>query len=69
MEDRVQTSYGHKIDILAMNGNGELVIIELKRGKTYREVVAQGIDYATWVKNLTYDEINTILNKKLSRNR
>jgi hypothetical protein len=63
---QVQTFYGHIIDILAMNGNGELVIIELKRGKTYREVVAQGIDYATWVKNLTYDEINTIFNKNHS---
>jgi hypothetical protein len=60
---QVQTSYGHKIDILAINGSGELVIIELKRNKTYREVVAQGLDYATWVKNLTYDEINTIFIK------
>jgi tRNA(Leu) C34 or U34 (ribose-2'-O)-methylase TrmL len=60
---QVQTSYGHKIDILAINSSGELVIIELKRNETYREVVAQGLDYATWVKNLTYDEINTIFNK------
>jgi RecB family endonuclease NucS len=35
-----------------MNHDGELVIIELKRDKTCREVVAQWIDYATWVKNL-----------------
>lgn len=63
---QVQTSYGHKIDILAMNASGELVIIELKRDQTYREVVAQGLDYATWVKNLTYDEINTIFNKNNS---
>jgi hypothetical protein len=60
---QVQTSYGHKIDILAINSSGELVVIELKRDKTYREVVVQGLDYATWVKNLTYDEINTIFNK------
>jgi hypothetical protein len=60
---QVQTSYGHRIDLLAMNDNGELVIIELKRDKTYREVVAQSLDYATWVKNLNYDEINTIFHK------
>lgn len=49
-----------------MNHDEELVIIELKRDKTCREVVAQGIDYATWVKNLNYDEINTILDKNNS---
>lgn len=42
---------------------GELIIIELKRDKTYREVVAQALDYATWVKELDYDDLNSILNK------
>lgn len=63
---QVITAYNKIIDILAMNHNGELVIIELKRNQTYREVVAQGIDYATWVQNLDYDEINTIFNKNNS---
>ena len=60
---QVVTPYGKKIDILAINSIGELVIIELKRDKTYREVVAQALDYATWVKDLDYDDLNTILNK------
>lgn len=60
---QIVTPYGKKIDILAINSVGELVIIELKRDKTYREVVAQVLDYATWVKNLDYDDLNGILNK------
>lgn len=64
---QVLTYHNKRIDVLAMNHNGELVIIELKRDKSYREVIAQGIDYATWVKDLDYDQINTIFNKHNSQ--
>ena len=37
---QIITPHGKKIDILAINTVGELIIIELKRDKTYREVVA-----------------------------
>jgi hypothetical protein len=60
---QIVTPYGKKIDILAMNSVGELVIIELKRDKTYREVISQVLDYATWVKDLDYSEMTNILNK------
>lgn len=60
---QVQTSFGKKIDILAINSLGELIIIELKRDKTYREVIAQTLDYATWIKDLDYDDLNNILNR------
>lgn len=60
---QVITAYNKKIDILAVNRIGEILIIELKRDKTYREIVAQALDYATWVKDLNYDELNGIFNK------
>jgi hypothetical protein len=60
---QVLTPQGKKIDILAINSIGELIIIELKRDKTYREVVAQILDYATWIKDLGYDDLNNILNE------
>ncbi len=60
---QVTTSFRKKIDILAINSLGEIIIIELKRDKTYREVIAQTLDYATWVKDLDYDDLNNILNK------
>jgi hypothetical protein len=56
----VVTDYGKRIDMLAIDIEGNLTIIELKRDRTPREVVAQAIDYASWVQNLTYDEIKSI---------
>lgn len=60
---QIFTPFGKIIDILALNSVGEIIIIELKRDKTYREVIAQSLDYATWVKELDYEDLNGILNK------
>jgi RecB family endonuclease NucS len=43
------TSFGGRIDLLAIAPDGALVLIELKRDRTPREVVAQALDYAGWV--------------------
>jgi len=64
---QVITSFGKKIDLLAIDADGDLVIIELKRDKTPRDVVAQVLDYASWVKDLSSDaiiEIATVYLKK-----
>lgn len=57
---QVTTEFGGKIDLLGINRQGDLVIIELKRDKTPRQIVAQTLDYASWVRWLTYDEIDSI---------
>lgn len=57
---QVTTQQGKFIDILAMDGDGNLVVIELKRDRTPREVVAQVLDYASWVQGLGYDAIREI---------
>lgn len=41
---QVSTAFGKFIDILAMDISGNLSIIELKKNRTPREVVAQLID-------------------------
>jgi len=61
---QVTTAYGKYIDILAINSEGNLSIIELKKDKTPREVVSQLIDYATWVQNLSFEEIASIYTEK-----
>lgn len=61
---QVATSFGKFIDLLAMDRDGNLVIIELKRDKTPRDVVAQTLDYASWVEGLSYDEISEIYVEK-----
>lgn len=57
---QVMTQFGKFIDILAIDKDGKLTIIELKKDKTPREVVAQVFDYASWIKDLSYSEIKTI---------
>ncbi len=61
---QIVTSYGKFIDILAMDVSGNLSIIELKKNRTPREVVAQLIDYASWVQSLSYEDIAAIYAEK-----
>ncbi|MCT1398476.1 endonuclease NucS [Paenibacillus sp. p3-SID867] len=61
---QISTAFGKFIDILAMNAEGNLVVIELKRNKTPREVVAQTLDYASWVQQLDYTDIIRIYSDK-----
>ena len=51
---------GGIVDLLAVAPDGALVLIELKRDRTPREVVAQAIDYACWVEALGADDIAAI---------
>lgn len=57
---QVVTKYKKEIDLLAIAPDGSLVVIELKKSKTPRDVVAQAIDYATWVEELKAEEISAI---------
>jgi hypothetical protein len=54
------TPFGGRIDMLAIAPDGSLVLIELKRHRTPREIVAQSLDYAAWVESLTADKIAQI---------
>lgn len=60
---KVITDHNKEIDILAIDSEGDLVIIELKRDKTPREVVSQALDYAAYCATLTEDDINKLLQK------
>ena len=61
---QVTTDYGKIIDLLAIDAEGDLHVIELKRDRTPRQVVAQLLDYATWVQNLTYADVKYIYEQK-----
>lgn len=60
---QVITGFGKRIDLLAIDAQGNLVVIEIKRDQTPREVVAQLLDYGSWVRSLTHDEIIAIFSK------
>ncbi len=54
------TGFGGRIDLLAIAPDASLVLIELKRNRTPREIVAQALDYASWLEKLTADKIAQI---------
>lgn len=51
------TSFGGRIDLLAIAPDGSLVLIELKRDRTPREIIAQALDYASWVDQLSAEKV------------
>ena len=53
----VPTAFGGKVDVLAIDAAGNLAVIELKRNRTPRDIVAQVLDYGSWVRGLAADEI------------
>ncbi len=57
---QVTTNFNTFIDLLGVDKNGNTVTIELKRGKTPRETVAQILEYASFIENLDYDQLNEI---------
>ena len=57
------TGFGGRIDLLAIAPDGTLVLIEIKRDRTPREVVAQALDYASWVQKLGSDDVGAGLNR------
>lgn len=64
---QVPTSYGKFIDLLAIDADGNLVVIELKRNRTPREVVAQLLDYGSWVRSLDDNDIAGIFDAFLAK--
>jgi len=62
---QVITDHNGRIDILAIDRDGNLIVIELKRDRTPREVVAQILDYASWVADLDAKDLDQIAQEKL----
>lgn len=62
---QVETDFGGAIDLLCVDHNGDTVTVELKRDKTPREITAQVLDYASWVKDLSNEKITGIANEYL----
>lgn len=47
-------------DLLGVDAEGNLIIVELKRGRTPRDTVAQLLDYATWADGISDAQIREI---------
>ncbi len=64
---QVPTKYNKFIDLMAMDADGKLVIIELKRDKTPRDVIAQLLDYGSWVRELKDEDIASIFSDYMKK--
>jgi len=63
----VETPFAGRIDILALDSDGNVVIIECKRDRTPRDVIAQILDYASWVNGLSGRELEEIALRKTNK--
>lgn len=54
---QVPTAHGKFIDLLAVDDDGAIHVLELKKDKTPRDVVAQALDYGSWVRTLSHDDV------------
>ncbi len=50
-----------------MDKDGSLILVELKRDRTPREIVAQVLDYASWVAKLSTREIHALCQRQTGR--
>jgi hypothetical protein len=56
---QVPTGYGF-VDLMAVDSEGDLHVLELKKDMTPREVVAQVIDYGAWASSLDHSAVKGI---------
>jgi hypothetical protein len=57
---QLQTDFGKRIDLLGLDVDGNTVVLELKRGRSPRDAVAQLLDYGSWVRDLTHERVTQI---------
>ena len=57
---QVRTAYGGFVDLLALDADGRVHVLELKRDRTPRDVVAQTLDYGSWVKGLGLQDLEQL---------
>jgi hypothetical protein len=57
---QVKTDSGKIVDLLGIDGDGAIRVLELKRDRTPRDVVAQVLDYGSWVERLTNEQIRDL---------
>lgn len=63
----IYTSFGGRIDVLGIDADGNAVIIECKRDLTPRQVIAQLLDYGSWIHSLSTREIHDLASTKLNQ--
>ena len=58
---QIRTDLGGFIDLVGVDREGNAVVVELKRDRTPRDVVAQALEYAAFAERLDADALESIL--------
>jgi len=61
---QVPTATKTRIDLMGLDKEGNVIIIEIKKGQSPREVVSQILEYAVWAEGLQYEDLNKIAKEK-----
>jgi len=57
---QVATDLNKAIDLLAVDSRRRVAVIELKKDRTPRDMVAQALEYTAFIRRLDYDALNSI---------
>jgi len=61
---QVPTATKTRIDLMGLDRDGNVVIIEIKKGVSEREVVSQILEYGVWAESIQYEDLNRIAKDK-----
>jgi len=63
---QINTNLGSRIDLLALDRDGDVVAIELKRDRTPRDTLAQALEYASFAEQIDTNQLEAILQSYLN---
>ena len=61
---QVPTETKTRIDLMGLDRDGNVVIIEVKKGVSAREVVSQILEYGVWAEDIQYEGLNQIAKER-----
>jgi len=61
---QVPTATKTRIDLMGLDKDGNVVIIEIKKGISVREVVSQILEYGVWAEDIQYEDLNRIAKER-----
>jgi hypothetical protein len=60
---QIVTNLNTSLDLLGLDRTGNVVVLELKRDKTPRDTIAQALEYASYIEQLNYNQLEEIYQK------